>query len=211
VDLRNVTLVEASGCFPPRPGAAAGDDGDASVSSAPELRAALLNPAVRRIRVVGDIALRGPQAGGSPWGGGAPAAGPGSLLILARPVEVRACRGPHGAASGAQRHLLDFAGAAGALVVSGGGALRLSGDLLLRPCAGGAQCTGAWPALPAIALAPGTQLEVEVRWGRGWGARGAPGPGQGTGLRAAAPGAGRAGVGGCLSAGQCRTAAARRP
>jgi hypothetical protein len=162
VDLGNVTLVEADGCFPPRPGASVGNDGDVAVASAPELRAALLNPAVRRIRVTGDIRLGGP-GGGSPWGPGAPAAGPGSLLILGRPVEIRACRGPDGAASGVQRYLLDFAGAVGIIVVAGGGALRVSGDLLLLPCASGApQCAAVWPALPAVALGPGTQLEMEV-------------------------------------------------
>jgi hypothetical protein len=140
-------------------------DGAAPVAVASDLRglrAALLDPAVRRVQLAADVQLGQQGSAGGPWGGGSSKAflGPTSPLILGRSVEVRACSGGGGGGI-----VLDFRDAVGAVAVAGGATLRLSGDLLLRPCSGGgAACAGAWPALPAVALGEGSRLQLEVGW-----------------------------------------------
>ena len=183
----DVALVSDPACF-------AGRAADAKARDLAGLRAALLDPSVRRVEVAGDILFGRATASdadgawapgrddGGRRGSGGGAGGLGRLtpLIVSRPVELRACRGGDGGA----RHVIDMAGARGVLVVANGGALRLSGDLLVKPCGPGqavggggsgggvnsssssseaaaaAACSEQWPALPAVSLAPGAQLAM---------------------------------------------------
>lgn len=145
-----------------------------------------------RILLTADVqaAPRASAGDGGPWGaaagGAAAAGGPPSPLIISRSVELRACvpDGGDAGVSGGARRVLDLNGAVGVAVVAGGAALRLSGDMTIRPCglpppgagaapgggggesaesSGGGACLAAWPAFPAVALAPGARLELEVR------------------------------------------------
>jgi hypothetical protein len=148
-------------------GVGGGGGGTAAVAAADagQLRRALQDPAVRLVLLTGPVRLAPPAAAGGPWGGGGmPEERPGPL-VLERSVEIRSCVDADGSGGG-QPMEFDFADGVGVIVVAGGAVLRLSGNLLLRPCAGGAAaCAAVWPAVPGVALGPGSQLQLEVRAG----------------------------------------------